>query len=285
MKIKQITPDSNNFLKILSSIALMPKKLYYLGTLPEKRQPTVAIVGTRKPSAYGREVTERLAEELAGYGIIIVSGMALGVDAIAHRAALHASGITIAVQGNGLANLYPATNRQLGTDIINSGGAIISEYAPEVTARGHQFLERNRIVSGLSDAVIITEAAARSGTLNTAMHALEQGKEVFVVPGNITSALSVGCNTLIKQGATPITCAQDIVEIIAPELLKKQSSLPIGNTAEETTILQLLQAGIRDGDELQKKSSIDVQIFTQAMTMLELNGAIRSLGNNQWTVR
>lgn len=285
MKINQFSPLDNEFTQIIESIVPMPKRLYYIGTLPIKRRPTIAIVGTRKPTAYGREVTTTIATNLARHGVIIVSGMALGVDGIAHRAALDVGGTTIAVQGNGLARLYPASHRQLGMDIIERGGAILSEYEPDVAARDFQFLERNRIVSGLSDGVLITEASARSGTLNTARHALEQGKEVFVVPGNITSPLSAGCNALLKQGATPVTCADDILEVIAPELLNNQTQLALGDNPLQTTIIRLLQSGIRDGDELQTQSEADASIFASELTMMEINGIVRSLGANQWTLR
>lgn len=285
MKINQISPESNVFLQITDCIVLKPKKLYYIGTLPERRMPTVAIVGTRKPTPYGKEVTSRIASDLAKHGVVIVSGMALGIDAIAHRAALDVGGTTIAVQGNGLSRLYPSTNRQLGEDIVANGGAIISEYEPDVPARDFQFLERNRIVSGLSDAILITEAAARSGTLNTAKHALEQGKEIFVVPGNITSPLSAGCNALLKQGATPVTCAEDILEVIAPDLLKPQVQLALGENPLQTKIVQLLQSGIRDGDELQRLAESDAGQFATELTMMEINGTIRALGANQWTIR
>ena len=181
--------------------------------------------------------------------------------------------------------IYPATHRDLAKNIVNSGGAIISEYEPGTAARDFQFLERNRIVSGLSDAIIITEAAIRSGTMSTAAHALEQGREVFVVPGNITSPLSAGCNSLIKQGAHPITCAEDVIEIIAPELLQKQSLLPLGANAQESKIISLLQSGIRDGDELQCKSDMDISEFSQTITMMEISGTIRALGGSQWTLR
>lgn len=149
-----------------------------MGELPDERLPSVAIVGTRKPTTYGKEVTRQLASDLAKRGVIIISGLALGIDGLAHRGALEAGGTTIAVLANGLPDIYPSTHRALADEILASRGAIISEYEPGVSARGFQFLQRNRIVSGLSDAVIITEAATRSGTLNTAAHALEQGKEV-----------------------------------------------------------------------------------------------------------
>jgi DNA processing protein len=285
MKINRATPAKHNYLQLLANITASPKQIFIMGKLPSQRVPSVAIVGTRKPSSYGKEVTQQLSYDLARKGIVIISGLALGVDGIAHRAALEAGGTTIAVLANGLPQIYPATHKDLADQIIQSGGAILSEYEPETAARSYQFLQRNRIVSGLSDAIIITEAAARSGTLNTAMHALEQGKEVFVVPGNITSPLSTGCNTLLKQGARPVTSVDDILEIIAPELLQPQTSLALGNTPLETAIITLLQNGIRDGDELQQQSKSSVSDFNTALTMMEINGVIRGLGANQWTLR
>lgn len=284
MKINKISPQEHDFLQIIGTIADKPKALYIMGELPKERRPSVAIVGTRKPTAYGKEVTHRLAYELAKQGVVIISGLALGVDGLAHRAALEAGGTTVAVLGNGLGSVYPAAHRTLAKQIIDSGGAIISEYEPEAEARGFQFLERNRIVSGLSDAIIITEAAARSGTLNTAGHALEQGRDIFVVPGNITSPLSAGCNALLKRGAAPVTEAKDVLETIAPQLLKPQSVLPLGTTPLETEIIKLLQAGVRDGDQLHQKTGAGASEFGQALTMMELSGTIRALGGNQWTL-
>ena len=285
MKINRATPAKHNYLQLLAYIPASPKQIFIMGKLPSQRVPSVAIVGTRKPSSYGKEVTQQLSYDLAKKGIVIISGLALGVDGIAHRAALEAGGTTIAVLANGLPQIYPATHKDLADQIIQSGGAILSEYKPETAARSYQFLQRNRIVSGLSDAIIITEAAARSGTLNTAMHALEQGKEVFVVPGNITSPLSTGCNTLLKQGARPVTSIDDVLEIIAPELLQLQTSLALGNTPLETAIITLLQNGIRDGDELQQQSKSSISDFNTALTIMEINGVIRGLGANQWTLR
>ncbi len=285
MKINQFSPQDNKFTQIITPIVLMPTKLYSIGTLPNERRPAVAVVGTRKPTAYGREVTTQLAGELARRGVVIVSGLALGIDAIAHRAALDASGTTIAVQANGLAKLVPTTNRQLGEDIVAHGGAILSEYEPNEPPYPVRFLERNRIVSGLSDGVLITEASARSGTLNTAKHALEQGKEVFVVPGNITSPSSAGCNALLRQGAIPVTRVEDILEVIAPDLLTPQTQLALGDNPLQTKIIQLLQSGLRDGDELQAQATADPSEFATELTMMEINGLIRSLGANQWTLR
>lgn len=286
MKINRITPDRNNFTQILGNIAKPPESLHYMGNLPKRRCPSVAIVGTRKPTPYGREVTTRLARELANRGVIIISGLALGVDALAHKATLEAGGTTLAVLGNGLPEVYPATNRGLAEQIVKSGGAILSEYEPHTEAKSWTFLERNRIVAGLSDAIIITEAAARSGTLNTAMHAMEQGKDVFVVPGNITSPMSVGCNQLIKQGATPLTNSDEVLETIAPELLNAPSHSHIAvHDPLQAKILKHITDGMRDGDSLQQTIGCSATDLSSALTMLEIAGAIRSLGAGQWTLR
>ena len=284
MKIKTITPDKDIFFQIISTIAYSPKTLYLIGTIPSERLPVVAIVGTRKPTSYGREVTFKLAYELAKKGVVIVSGLALGIDAIAHRAALEAGGRTIAVLANGLDSVYPASHQALAKEIVAKGGLIISEYPPGTQARDFQFLARNRIVSGIADAVIVTEAAARSGTLATVAHALDQNREVFAVPGNITSPMSVGPNRMIIQGAHPALEADDILQIIAPHLISEQTSLNMGSNPVEIKILDLLKQGIRDGNTLQQQSEFDASSFSQAMTMLEIGGLIRALGGNQWTI-
>lgn len=289
MKINSISTDDNKYINILTSVNKPPEKLYYIGTLPPKRQPTIAIVGTRKPTAYGKEVAYKFAYDLAKRGVIIISGLALGIDAIGHRACLDAGGTTIAVLGNGLHKIYPSTNRKLGEDIIDKGGSIISEFQEGVEPLPFNFLKRNRIISGLADAVIIIEAASRSGTLNTATHALNQGKDVFAVPGNITSPLSAGCNALLKQGAIPATSVEDILEVINLQNQENQNpsqiSLPVGDTPLENVIIELLNQGVRDGDELQKQAKAEISDFNTALTMLEINGIIKPLGANKWCLR
>jgi DNA processing protein len=285
MKINTTLPDKHEYLQIISTIANKPKALYYIGKLPEKRQPTVAIVGTRKPTSYGREVAHTLAYELAREGIVVVSGLALGIDAIAHKGALEAGGTTIAILANSVDSIYPRSHKDLAQQIVTSGGAIMSEYKPPTEARGYQFLARNRIVSGISDAVIVVEAARRSGTLNTAAHALEQGRELFAVPGNITSPLSSGCNNLIKQGAIPVTSSRDILEVLRPQTIPTQTQLTLGDNETETVIISLIQSGIRDGDQLLEQSNLTASEFTQALTMMEIKGTIRALGANQWALR
>ncbi|MBC7512154.1 DNA-processing protein DprA [Candidatus Saccharibacteria bacterium] len=176
-------------------------------------------------------------------------------------------------------------NRAIGETIIGSGGAIISEYEPSSRVYPSNFLEWNRLVSGVSDAIIITEATARSGTLNTAAHALEQGKEVFVVPGNITSPLSAGCNVLLKQGARVLTSYEDVLECIAPNLTTEQQLLPLGQNELESTIIRLLDSGMRDGEAIMSECGVTTVEFNTALTMLEIAGSIKSLGANQWTLR
>ncbi|HEX4662625.1 MAG TPA: DNA-processing protein DprA [Candidatus Saccharimonadales bacterium] len=282
--INKATPDDSEYLQILAGIDNKPKALYYIGTLPAERRPTVSIVGSRKPTAYGREVGYKLAYELAARGVVIVSGLAIGIDSTAHQAALDAGGTTLAVLGNGLAEIYPATNEQLAKDIVNHGGAIISEYEPTMPGMRHQFLERNRIVSGLCDVLLVVEAAARSGTLSTANHALGQGKDVAAIPGNITSPMSAGCNKLIKQGAMPITEVGDILQLLGLTSPRQQLVMPLADTPEEAILLQLLQKGVRDGEELHKKSRLTAALFGQTLSMLEITGKIEALGANQWTL-
>ena len=289
MEINRIRPDEHNFTQRLASIANPPKSLCFMGTLPTSGAPVVAIVGSRKPSAYGREVTEQLASDLAKAGCIIISGLALGIDGIAQKAALEAGGTVIGVIPNELPDISPQTNYKLAMNIIKNGGAILSEWKKgdgKIVNRW-SFLERNRLVSGLADAVIITEAAERSGTLNTAAHALSQGRDVFAVPGNITSPLSAGCNALLKQGALVATTATDILNVIAPSATQSatdQAVIPLGETPAENTIIDLLRAGLRDGDQLQQQSGLNPADFATALTMLEINGVIKPLGANNWTL-
>ena len=289
MEINRITPDEHIFFQRLAHIANPPKSLCYMGKLPETNAPVVSIVGSRKPSAYGKEVTERLATDLAKAGCVIVSGLALGVDCIAQKAAIEAGGTVVAVVPNELPDISPRTNYQLAMSIIEQGGAVVSEWmkGDNKIVNRWSFLERNRLVSGLADGIIITEAAKRSGTLNTASHALNQGRDLFVVPGNITSPLSAGCNTLLKQGAYLVTDADDVLSIIAPEKLQTDTGqeLAASATIEEAIIIKLISEGLRDGDEIQQKSGLSASDFATALTMLEINGVIKPLGANNWTLR
>mgnify|MGYP001193952754 FL=1 len=281
-KINRLSIVDSSFTSILTTIAPPPKALYYIGALPEKR-PTVAIVGSRRPTPYGIEVTRQLAYDLAKAGITVISGLAYGIDAVAHKAALDAGGTTIAVLANGLHRVYPTAHIGLARDIIQKGGALISEMPPGEDARAYHFLARNRIISGLADAVVVTEATDRSGTFSTATHALTQNKELFAVPGPITSLLSVGANKLLKQGAHPVTSAQDILERIAPSYIVAASE-PLSDTPEEHLIITLLKKGVRKGDELQQQSMLSPQVYLQTLTMLEIKGIVRPLGGDRWSL-
>ena len=286
-KINQIAPLEANFTEVLGTIAVMPKMLYYYGKIPQKRTKTVAIVGSRHNTRYGEEVAYQLGYTLAKHGVIVISGLAYGIDSIGHQAALDAGGTTIAVLGTPINEIYPRNHRKLATEIVESGGAIISEYAPGIKVYPKtSFLERNRIISGLSDIVVVVEAAERSGSLNTATHALEQGKEVFAVPGNITSPYSQGCNKLIRQGAFPYTEPDDILRELFPEefLARKKKCHLKGDTDVETLILNSLASGLRSGEEIMASTKLPPEVFNQSVTLLEIKGRIRALGANAWAL-
>lgn len=238
MNIKTFRPEKYEYTKILSNISDCPSELFYKGTLPNKRIKTVAIVGSRKPTAYGRNIANKIANRLAEVGIVVISGLALGIDSVAHRGALERDGLTIAVLANGLDMVYPAMHRSLAERIISSGGAIISEYPINTKPLPWQFLARNRIISGLADVIVVVEAAKRSGTLSTASHGINQGKEVFAVPGNITSPYSEGCNHLIKMGAIPLIDIDEFIKYLVPEVdvKSRQAYLPIGSNDIENFI-------------------------------------------------
>jgi DNA processing protein len=267
----------------LQNIPEPPAKIWCSGTMPDENRLHVAIVGTRKPTAYGRTVTEALASQLAERGVVIVSGLAHGVDSIAHKAVVGVRGQTIAVQANGLDAVYPASHRQLAESIVKQGGCLLSEYPPGTPPMQHRFLERNRLVSGLSQIIIVTEAGLRSGTTNTVSHALGQGKDVYVVPGPITSPMSAGCNALIAQGATPIVSIESFVDGICP--LSVLSSKQLASyTAEEKLIIELIGGGVDDGQLLQQQSNLSPEVFSQTITLLEIRGVVHALGGNKWSL-
>lgn len=295
-KINQMSPLEHVFTEVLDTIALKPKTLYFYGKMPEnvlkndkkERPKSVAIVGSRHNTRYGEEVAYNLAYKLAKKGVVIVSGLAYGIDSVGHRAALDAGGTTVAILGTPIDQIYPKNHTDLAKEIIAKSGAVISEYAPGAKVYPKtSFLERNRLISGLSDVVVIVEAAARSGTLNTAAHALEQGKDVFAVPGNITNPYSQGCNKLIHQGAFPFTEPDDILRLLFPEDFvkrhKKRVQLKlIGDNDLETAILVALQAGLRSGEDIMRATTLPPEVFNQTVTILEIKGRIRALGANNW---
>lgn len=287
MNVKKLVYNDNAYPAVLRDISSPPKQLFYIGADPKSwvARPRVAIVGSRGVSAYGRAVTIQLAHQLAEKGITIISGLALGVDAIAHEAAVSAGGAHIAVLPVGLDRIYPASNRSLAERILTRGGVLVSEYEGGQGGMKHDFIARNRIVAGLADVVVITEASEKSGTLHTARFALEQGREVGVVPGNITSPNSVGANNLIKSGASPITCVEDILHLLGADNLAEARYVHRGETDDEQALLDLLYRGLSDGYGLLEQSGMSAECFTQTLTMLELAGKVRPLGNNHWAPR
>jgi len=290
MKIKQILPQEHKFTEVLGTIALIPKMLYFYEKLPDfdqDRPKCVAIVGTRKMTKYGEEVAYKLAYDLAKQGITIISGLAYGIDSTAHRGALDAGGTTIAVLGTEITNIYPKSHHDLAKQIIKQNGAIISEYAPQSPPPSFKtsFLYRNRLISGLSDAVIVVEAAAQSGSLNTAMHAIEQGRELFAVPGDITRPLSTGTNGLLRTGAHPCTCADDVLGVICPKQMKQLKFDVFGDTTLEQNILQCLKSGTRDGSAIMETLNISSSEFSSTITLLEIKGLVRPLGSNLWSLK
>lgn len=285
MKINKVLQNHSSFPTVLKHLASPPKQLYVLGDLePLKHTKVVAIVGSRAVTPYGQQVTERLAGELASRGVAIVSGLAIGVDAHAHTAALDANGYTVAVLANGLDTIQPTSNRNLALRILERGGAIISEYPEGMAAFKQNFVARNRLVSGLSDGVLITEANERSGSLHTANFALDQGKVVMAVPGNITSGNSSGTNNLIKTGAVPVTDVTDVLAALGLESETTNISV-MGANAEEAIILELMKRGMTDINELQKGSELTPEVFSQTMTMLEITAKVRPLGAGHWGLK
>lgn len=233
-------------------------------------RPAVAIVGARACSAYGRQIARQLGRELAGAGLIVVSGLARGVDAEAHRGALEGGGTTVAVLGCGIDRDYPAANRELARQVAVAG-LVVSEYAPGVEPAPWRFPARNRIVAGLCPATIVVEARERSGALITADFALEEGREVFAVPGEITSALSAGSNALLRLGATPLTCAQDVLESfgIAPA---ERAEPQLGETAAR--VLARIRESAVGADQLARATGLGAGELAAALTELELAGAV-----------
>lgn len=287
MKIKKLTLSDPDFPAMLQDALPQPQQIYVASNnLPDLlARPRLAVVGSRKVSAYGRTITTNLATKVAREGVVIVSGLAIGVDALAHRAALDAGGLTIAVLPGSLEQIYPSSHYQLALQILEQGGALITEYPAGTNTFPSNFIARNRLVTALSQAVLITEAAARSGTLSTARFALDQGRDVLAVPGNITSPTSAGTNNLLKIGATPVTEPEDILHVLHIKPTKTQKARPKGANPQEQTILDLIHAGVHSGGELLAQSKLDVSLFNQHMTMLEITAKIRPLGGDTWVLQ
>lgn len=237
-----VLPPSS-FPSLLKEISDPPKKLYLEGTLPKGNLAWLTVVGARQASSYGKEMCESLIFGLAGYPIVIVSGLAHGIDGFAHRAALLAGLTTVAIPGSGLNEnvLYPAWHRDLAKKIIDEGGALLSEYEPETRATKWTFPKRNRLMAGVSQAVLVVEAKKDSGSLITANLALDYNRDVAVVPGRIDSPTSAGTHALLKSGATPITESADIIELLGLQKVLREKPIP-ALTGNEEDIIKVLMS-------------------------------------------
>jgi DNA processing protein len=285
MNINTLTLESADYPLPLSHIP-KPPTIYHLGADLNKLldKPAVAIVGSRRPTYYGKQITIELAQALAEQGITIVSGLALGIDGIAHRAALEVDGLCVAVLPGPLDNILPASHRRLANEILDKGGALISEYAPGEQPFKQNFIARNRLVSGLVKAVLITEAGEKSGTNHTVRFAREQNRDVLAVPGNVTLASHIGCNNFIKTGAALVTSYKDVLGALGYVVHQTAARAIKGRNANEQSLLDLMLKGINNGDDLLEQSKLNISDFNQALTMLEIAGKIRPLGMNHWAI-
>jgi len=279
VEARVLTLEDPGYPRQLRNIADPPPVLYLKGDLSPSDDPAIAIVGTRRPTVYGRQAAEVFARGLAENGITVVSGLARGIDTAAHRAALDAGGRTLAVLGSGLDIMYPSENRRLAAEIA-AHGAVISEFALGTQPDGVNFPRRNRIISGLSAAILVVEAGDTSGALITAEFALEQGRDVFAVPGNIFSPASRGPNRLISDGAKPACELRDLLEELnlemAAEHLEARGAIPESET--EAAILRCLGHEPLHIDEIRRAVCLPMSVVSSTLTMLELKGLARQAG-------
>ncbi|MDX9893422.1 MAG: DNA-processing protein DprA [Patescibacteria group bacterium] len=283
-KIKVTTCLDEQYPKLLKEIYDPPPLLYYRGNFNLNQDFCLAVVGSRRIGNYGKQVTEELVGQLSQRGLTIVSGLALGVDACAHQAAINNHGKTVAVLGSGLQRIYPASNTKLAEQIINRNGAIISEFPLGTLPLKYNFPRRNRIISGLSLGVLITQAKEKSGALITADYALEHNREVFAVPGNIFQEGSFGPHRLIKAGAKLVETAQDILEVLNLESIKElkiaNQVLPTNSTEEK--IIEILKTEQMHIDKIARYARLDISIINATLSVMEMKGLIKHLGGSNY---
>ncbi|MFC1600477.1 DNA-processing protein DprA [Patescibacteria group bacterium] len=284
LNINFYTYKDKDYPRNLSGLSDEPLILYYKGKIKKRDKNAVAIVGSRKITSYGRDVATKFASELATYGATIVSGLAFGVDVAAHKACLEAGGRAIAVLASGLDTITPVSNSWLGKEIIKKGGAIVSEYPLGHKPQKSDFPERNRIISGLSKAVLVIEGAKKSGTLHTASHAAEQGRQVFAVPGQVTSPMSQAPHYLIKNGAKMATSTEDVLEELDMQLKvdheEVEKIMPEGK--DEAKILSVLEKEPLHTDEIIRLSDLNINIVSSKLTMMEIKGVVKNLGSGMY---
>ena len=269
----------------LRQVESAPPVLYLRGEILPEDDWAVAVVGTRKMSAYGRQVAKDVAALLAEHGVTVVSGLARGVDGVTHRAALQAQGRTIAVLGNGVDVAYPPEHRRLAEEIAGHG-ALVSEYPPGTRPDAVNFPPRNRIIAGMCLAVVVVEAGRKSGALITAAFAADQGRDVFAVPGNIYASASQGTNWLIQEGARPLTSPQDLLEALEIDLLpqRQQARRTLPTTPTEERVLAALSDTPAHADEISAQIGIPVAQVIAALTTLELKGMVLSVGGMRYVI-
>jgi len=287
-KVKVLIIVDPSYPKLLKQIYDPPFIIYYRGDLNAFNDFMLAVVGTRKYTGYGKQVTEKLVKELVASNLTIVSGLAAGIDTLAHTAAVEAGGRTVAVLASGLdrQNIYPSQNRYLADKIQAHGGLVLSEYPLGVMPLRHNFPQRNRIISGLSLATLVIEAGEKSGALITARHALEQNRDVFAIPGSIYSPYSAGTNSLIKLGAKLIAGASDIMETLnlneVASYIENKKIIP--ESKEEKLILDKLSYEAVHVDELKRLTNLDTSVINSTLTIMEMKGMIKNLGNMQYVL-
>lgn len=283
MNVNTLTVSDSDYPADLKNITRPPSQLFWTGQSPSAwlDKPKVAVVGTRRLTAYGKFVTEKIVSELCAANVVIISGLAFGVDVTAHKAALQSGGTTVAVIATGLDNISPRSHYQVAMQIMRSGTIFSERPAGSSVQLGH-FVIRNRLISAMADIVLIPEAILKSGSLHTARFALEQGKTVMAVPGNINSPASEGCNNLIKSGAIPVTCTEDVLFALHLPARQKDSHQVFKGTQLETAIYNLIKEGVTDQEELIAAAKIDSPTLFSTLTMLELSGHIRPAGTGNW---
>jgi DNA processing protein len=287
-EIKTITILDKDYPNSLMNIYDKPAVLYTKGNYKLDSNLSIGIVGSRKATAYGKWACEKFTKELVNLGVTIVSGLATGIDSIAHKTVVENGGKTVGVLGNGIDKIYPKNNSELYKDVSNNG-LLISEFPLGTEPLSFNFPRRNRIIAGLSYGIIVIEAKEKSGSLITAHHALEQGKEIFALPGNINSIYSKGTNKLIKDGAKPLLSIDDIIEEIHDLQIKvsntKTSGIDFSILSEdEANIIRIIQDGPVHTDIIALKSGMDISNVVSILTILELKGYIKELSGRIFTV-
>lgn len=261
---------------LLGEIHAPPPVLYAMGKLSALEQKTIGIIGTRKPSVAGRHTAQQFAAELAKHPLSIASGLALGIDAAAHIGCIEAQGKTIGVLGSGLQHIYPYQHRQLA-EKIQENGLIISEFPLKCTPKAGHFPQRNRIISGLSVAILVVEAALKSGSLITAKYALEQNREVMAIPGSIQNANAQGCHYLLQQGATLITCVTDILEGLSMLQVSKPANSQLVLAIEDENLLKCLGFEVTSVNQIMMRSGLNFEEVAYQLATLELSQKIKAV--------